>query len=169
MQGKVRAENPASTVPQGVIDVNYWGWCGESLHVRNITGWLVGLVLSQQSTTWQARAVSSASSEQWLSLTQVCELLSLTPSRVHRLIEDHALIATRIDGGLVVPAGCFVNGQPVAHLAGTMTLLLDGGFDVERAVGWMLEHHDELGASPLEALGQGHKTAVRRIAQTLAL
>lgn len=113
--------------------------------------------------------MSSASSEQWLSLTQVCELLSLSPSRVHRLIEDHALIATRTDAGLVVPAGCIVNGQPVAHLGGTMTLLLDGGFDVERAVEWMLEHHEELEASPLDALGQGRKTAVRRIAQTLAL
>ena len=105
----------------------------------------------------------------WIDIPQLCERLELSPSRVHRLIENRALLATRIDGRIVVPAVFLTDEGPLPHLAGTATLLIDGGFSEEGALEWLLEPLEELGCSPAEALAQGRKTEVRRIAQALAI
>lgn len=105
----------------------------------------------------------------WLDIPEVCSRLGLSPSRVHRLIEDRALLATKRDGQLVVPAVFVTDAGPLPHLAGTATLLIDGGFSEAGALEWLLEPLDELGSSPAEALAQGRKTQVRRIAQALAI
>jgi len=69
----------------------------------------------------------------------------------------------------MVPAIFITDDGPLPHLSGTVTLLIDGGFSDEGALDWLLEPLDELGASPAEALAQGRKTQVRRIAQALAI
>lgn len=106
---------------------------------------------------------------EWLTLPQVAEKLGISPSRVRRLIEDRALLARRQDGQWLVPDVLLHEGEPLNHLAGTATLLVDGGFTEDGALDWLLEDNEVLGVSPAVALGQGRKTEVRRIAQALAL
>ncbi len=113
--------------------------------------------------------MTTAPSPEWLDIPEVCERLELTPSRVHRLIEDRSLLATRVDGRVVVPAVLLTEQGPLPHLAGTATLLIDGGFSEASALEWLLSPLDELGTSPAQALAAGRKTEVRRIAQALAI
>lgn len=105
----------------------------------------------------------------WLSVPEVCERLAITPGKVHRLVEDRALLG-RKDGGVFRIPEIFLDGAaPVADLKGTALVLIDGGFTAEGALEWLLEFHDALGASPIEAIRHGRKTEVRRLAQSLAL
>ena len=126
------------------------------------------MALSSAPKPCQSGDVAVAS-DSWLDIPEVCARLNLSPSRVHRLIEDRALLATKREGHLMVPAIFITDDGPLPHLAGTATLLIDGGFSDEGVLDWLLEPLDELGASPAEALAQGRKTQVRRIAQALAI
>lgn len=104
----------------------------------------------------------------WLTVPDLGERLGLTPSRVHRLIEDRHLLGTRRDGVLKVPA-IFLNDEgPLNELRGTIILLGDSGFSDEGAMDWLLETEDSLGVPPIEALLAGRKAEVRRVAQSLA-
>jgi hypothetical protein len=113
--------------------------------------------------------VENSPAHEWLTFAQVSEQLGLSPSRLRRLVEDRALLARRRDGQWLIPDVFIHEGAPLNHLAGTATLLIDGGFSEEGALDWLLEDNDALGVSPAVALGQGRKTEVRRIAQALAL
>lgn len=113
--------------------------------------------------------VSTPSAVTWLSVPDVCERLSLSPGKVHRLVEDRALLGRKEDGVFRIP-DVFLDGDaPVADLRGTALVLIDGGFSSESALEWLIEHDDALGTSPIEAMRNGRKTEVRRLAQTLAL
>lgn len=104
----------------------------------------------------------------WLTIPDVCEALSLTPGKVHRLVEERALLGKKIDGVFRIP-DVFVDGaSPVSDLKGTALVLIDGGFSVEGAIDWLLADHAVLGTSPIAAIRAGRKTEVRRLAQTLA-
>jgi hypothetical protein len=113
--------------------------------------------------------VEKSPADEWLTLPQVSDQLDISPSRVRRLIEDRTLLARRHDGQWLIPAVLVHEGEPLNHLAGTATLLIDGGFSEDGALEWLLEDNDLLGVSPAIALSQGRKTEVRRIAQALAL
>lgn len=106
---------------------------------------------------------------EWLTVPDVCERLELSPGKVHRLIEERALLGDKVDGVLKIPALFLLGNEPVGELRGTAVVLLDGGFTNESALAWLLGHDEGLGVSPIEALRSGRKTEVRRIAQTLAL
>jgi hypothetical protein len=118
---------------------------------------------------WHSRAVSESSAGDWLSVPDVCERLNLSPGKVHRLIEERALLATKRDGVLKIPSLFLVGDEPLGELRGTAVVLLDGGFSDDGAIEWLLTHHEVLGTSPIDALRSGRKTEVRRLAQTLAL
>jgi hypothetical protein len=105
----------------------------------------------------------------WLSIPDVCERLSLTPGKVHRLVEDRALLGRKEDGVFRIPDIFLIDSTPVPDLKGTALVLIDGGFSPESALEWLLELHDVLGTSPIDAIRHGRKTEVRRLAQTLAL
>ncbi len=113
--------------------------------------------------------VSSPSAITWLSVPDVCERLSLTPGKVHRLVEDRALLGRKEQGVFRIPDIFLDEGSPVADLKGTALVLIDGGFTPESALQWLIEPHDVLGTSPIDAIRNGRKTEVRRLAQTLAL
>lgn len=106
---------------------------------------------------------------QWLSVPDVAEHLDTTPGKVRRLVEEHALLGQKIGGIFVIPADMLQDGEPLGGLAGTATVLLDGGWGLDETLDWLMSHHNELGVTPLEALRWGRKTEVRRIAQLLAL
>jgi len=105
---------------------------------------------------------------EWLTVPDLVELLGLTPSRIRKLIDDHHLLATRVDGILKVPAAFLRDGAPVPELHGTAIVLADAGFSDAEAVEWLLGEEDSLGTSPIAALRAGRKSEVRRVAQALA-
>ncbi|MGO1938734.1 MAG: Rv2175c family DNA-binding protein [Agrococcus casei] len=104
----------------------------------------------------------------WLTLSELIERTGLSRNQVRRLIEDDVLPAVKDGSELRVP-GAFLDGDsPRNDVRGTVTLLLDIGFSRAEAIDWMLTAEDSLGASPIEALQQGRKAEVRRVAQALA-
>ena len=103
----------------------------------------------------------------WLTIPDLTELLGLKVSQVRRLIEDRALLASRIDGVWKVPEQFIVNGEPMHELRGTLILLADSGFSNDEAMNWLLSEEESLGTSPIAALQAGRKAEVRRVAQAL--
>jgi hypothetical protein len=112
--------------------------------------------------------VSIGADATWLTIPDACEALSLTPGKVHRLVEERALLGKKIDGVFRIPDVFVDGGSPVSDLKGTALVLIDGGFSVEGAIDWLLADHAVLGTSPIAAIRAGRKTEVRRLAQTLA-
>ncbi|KQV25153.1 MULTISPECIES: Rv2175c family DNA-binding protein [unclassified Microcella] len=110
----------------------------------------------------------TADSSRWLTVPDLVELLGVSPGRVHRLLEDHALLAVRRDRVLVVPEEFLRDGEPLHELRGTLILLADNGFSDDEAMEWMLSVDEMLGTSPIEALRRGRKAEVRRVAQAMA-
>lgn len=119
--------------------------------------------------SWHARGVGDWAEVQWLTVPDVCERMTLSPGKVHRLLEERALLGVKIDGVLRIPELFLVESEPQGDLRGTAVVLLDGGYSDQEAVEWLLAHNDALGTSPIEALRAGRKSAVRRLAQVLAL
>jgi len=112
--------------------------------------------------------VTTASETTWLTVPDLVEILGTSPSRVRRLIEDRALLGSRIDGVLKVPASFIRDGEPLSELRGTLVLLGDNHFTDEEAMRWLLSVDENLAASPIDALLAGRKAEVRRVAQALA-
>jgi len=108
-------------------------------------------------------------SELWLTVPDVCQRLGVTPGKVHRFVEERSLLGMKKDGVFQIPEAFLEADQPLPNLRGTAVVLLDGGFTQETAIDWLFSHHDALGTRPIDALWEGRKTEVRRLAQTLAL
>jgi hypothetical protein len=104
---------------------------------------------------------------QWLTIPDLTELLGLKVSQVRRLIEDRALLASRVDGVWRVPSDFIVGSEPMGELKGTLVVLGDSGFSDDEAMHWLLTPEDSLGVSPVDALKAGRKAEVRRVAQAL--
>jgi hypothetical protein len=103
----------------------------------------------------------------WLTVPDVVQILDVSVGRVHRLIEDRHLLATRRDGVLRIPADFIVGTEPLTELRGTVFVLADAGFTDDEAMDWLLQPEDALGVAPIDALRAGRKAEVRRIAQAL--
>ncbi|MEQ1736064.1 MAG: Rv2175c family DNA-binding protein [Rhodoglobus sp.] len=104
---------------------------------------------------------------QWLTIPELTEILGIKVSQVRRLIEDRALLASKIDGVWKVPELFIVNGEPMHELKGTVVVLIDAGFTEDEALHWLLTSEESLGISPVNALLAGRKAEVRRVAQAL--
>ncbi|MEY2900808.1 MAG: hypothetical protein RL247_974 [Actinomycetota bacterium] len=159
-----------STVSQDGTEVNHCGLCCVSLHKRNMRVVNISseFFWSETHNRGTLNSVSSSTGDAWLTVPEVCERLGLTPGKVHRLVEQRALLGVKRDGVFRIP-DLFLNGnEPVSDLKGTALLLLDGGFTEDSAIEWLLGEHDALGTSPISAIREGRKTEVRRLAQTLA-
>ncbi|GAB3598711.1 Rv2175c family DNA-binding protein [Microbacterium tumbae] len=104
----------------------------------------------------------------WLTLPDLVEALGEPLGRVRRLLDEHHLIGIRHDGVFAVPSVFIVDGHPLASLRGTVIALRDAGFGDEEIIDWLLAPEESLGRTPIEALLAGHKSAVRRVARTLA-
>lgn len=105
---------------------------------------------------------------EWLTLPELVEMLDASLSRVRRLLDEHYLIASKRTGVLAVPAVFLVDGEPLPSLRGTIIVLKDAGFTDDEVIDWMLGADETLGRSPIASLLDGHKSAVRRLARTLA-
>ncbi len=110
---------------------------------------------------------SPADGIRWLTIPDLTELLGLKVSQVRRLIEDRALLASRVDGVWRVPEFFILDGEPLHDLKGTLMVLADSGYNDEEAMHWLLTEEESLGVAPIDALRAGRKAEVRRVAQAL--
>ncbi len=103
----------------------------------------------------------------WVTLEEAAQLLSVSPSKVKRYLEEHVLFAVKIDKQLMIPAELIVDHEPLSSIRGTMLQLLDLGLTEAEAIDWLYQENDALGETPMAALLKGHKAPVRRAAQAL--
>lgn len=107
---------------------------------------------------------------EWLNLPDVAERLGVEVSRVRRLIDEGQLVALRRGTPVVrvVPALMIQDGEIVPHLAGTLTILRDGGFEDEELLAWLYTEDETLPGRPIDQLRLGQRGEVRRRALALA-
>jgi hypothetical protein len=136
----------------------------------NEYGHTIRIQLRSSPLVWQSIDVSDvfSSVDKWLTVPEVGELLGLTPGKVHRLVEEHALFFVPREGVKSVPAHLIVDGEPLSSLPGTISVLIDAGFTLGQSIEWLYTPEDSLGHAPIDSLLAGRKTEVRRIAQSLA-
>ena len=111
--------------------------------------------------------MTTASEPRWFTIPELVDILGVSVSKVHRLIEDRSLLASKIDGVWKVPESFIRDGQPLVELKGTLLVLHDAGFSDEEAMQWLITVDDSLEVEPIEALRAGRKAEVRRVAQAL--
>lgn len=106
---------------------------------------------------------------EWAYLPDIAEAFGMAVTRVHRLLDDGALLEIRRpeDGIRVVPAAFLAGDHPVDALKGTVVVLRDAGFSDDEAIRWLFTPDDTLPGRPVDALRGGQKTEVRRRAQAL--
>jgi hypothetical protein len=105
----------------------------------------------------------------WMSLSEVADRLGIPSGKVKQLLRDRKLLAvTRPDGARMVPAAFLDGDQVVKGLHGTLTVLLDCGFDDSEALRWLFTADDTLPGTPIQALYKRRGTEVNRRAQALA-
>ena len=105
----------------------------------------------------------------WLTLPDLAERLSLDITRARQLVRDRQVLAVRRgeNNVLMVPEVFVQDGQILKGLPGTLTLLNDGRYTDDEALGWLFTPDDTLPGSPVEALVANRGTEVRRRAQAL--
>jgi hypothetical protein len=105
----------------------------------------------------------------WLSLPEVADQLGIPVGRVKQLLRDRKLLAvSRPDGQRAVPAAFLDGDQVVKGLQGTLTVLVDCGFDDTEALRWLFTADETLPGTPIQALYKHRGTEVNRRAQALA-
>ncbi|GAB3619227.1 Rv2175c family DNA-binding protein [Glutamicibacter sp. PS] len=106
---------------------------------------------------------------EWLTLPDLAELLDIDIRRVHRLVDERAIVVLRVGerGIKSVPAQFVQDGAIVESLKGTLSVLRDSGFSDEEAVQWLFTEDDSLPGTPMHCLRTGRKTEIRRRAQAL--
>lgn len=104
-----------------------------------------------------------------ISIPEVAQRLGVPVSRVHQLIRDGHLLAIRRNGALAIPEEFLGDETVVKGLAGTITVLRDGGYDDQEIVRWLFEDDPSLPGTPIEALRGNRGREIKRRAQAMAL
>jgi len=105
----------------------------------------------------------------WLSVSDAADRLGVSVSRVLQLRRERQLLGVREDGELRIPADFLDGTAIVKHLPAVLTLLADGGFSDEEALGWLFTAEVSLPGTPIRALRENRGTEVKRRAQASAL
>jgi hypothetical protein len=103
-----------------------------------------------------------------LSIPEVAQRLGVPVSRVHQLVRDGHLLAIRRNGALAIPEEFLGDDTVVKGLAGTITVLRDGGYDDQEIVRWLFEDDPSLPGTPIEALRGNRGREIKRRAQAMA-
>lgn len=103
-----------------------------------------------------------------IAVPDVAARLALPVTRVHQLLRDHQLIAVRRDGAIAVPAEFLDGNAPVKGLAGTITVLRDGGYPDAEILRWLFTPDHTLPGTPIAALRADRGREVKRRAQAMA-
>ncbi|WP_231715027.1 Rv2175c family DNA-binding protein [Arthrobacter gengyunqii] len=105
----------------------------------------------------------------WLTLPDVAEKLNVSITKVHSMLEERALVAVRLGERKIrsIPAAFIVDGAVLDSLKGTISVLIDAGYNDVEMVRWLFTADDSLPGRPVDALREGRKTEIRRRAQAL--
>lgn len=103
-------------------------------------------------------------------MPDVAQLLDVSITKVHGLIDERALAALRVGERRIrsVPAAFIQDGHVVDSLKGTIVVLADAGYSDEELIVWLFTADESLRGRPVDALREGRKTEIRRRAQSLA-
>ncbi|MCX2747988.1 Rv2175c family DNA-binding protein [Arthrobacter sp. MI7-26] len=106
----------------------------------------------------------------WLPLPDVAELLNVSITKVHGLLDERAVVAVRVGERNIrsIPALFIQDGHVVDSLKGTIAVLGDAGYTDEELIAWLFTADESLRGRPVDALREGRKTEIRRRAQSLA-
>ncbi|MBT2555725.1 Rv2175c family DNA-binding protein [Arthrobacter sp. ISL-5] len=106
----------------------------------------------------------------WLPLPDVAQLLDVSITKVHGLLDERALAALRVGERRIrsIPADFIQDGHVVESLKGTIVVLADAGYSDEELITWLFTPDESLRGRPIDALREGRKTEIRRRAQSLA-
>ncbi|WP_067176232.1 Rv2175c family DNA-binding protein [Microtetraspora niveoalba] len=105
---------------------------------------------------------------EWLPLSEVAKRLGLTIGRAKQLLKDKKLVgARRGAGGPQIPARFLGQTDVLKGLSGTLTVLADAGYDEVESIRWLFTPDDSLPGAPIDAIGAGRHTEVKRRAQAL--
>jgi hypothetical protein len=91
--------------------------------------------------------------------------LGVVVTRVHQLLRERQLVATRVDGVLRIPAEFVQHGAIVKGLPATITLLSDAGYSDAEIIDWLFVSDDSLPGRPISALRENRGREVHRRAQ----
>jgi Rv2175c C-terminal domain of unknown function len=107
---------------------------------------------------------------EWLPLPDVAEILDVSITKVHGLLDEGALVALRVGERKIrsVPALFIQDGHVLDSLKGTVAVLGDAGYTDEELIVWLFTPDESLRGRPVDALREGRKTEIRRRAQSLA-
>lgn len=105
----------------------------------------------------------------WLTLPELAERLGVDVSRARQLVRERQVLAVRRgqNNALMVPEQFVQEGRVLKGLAGTVTLLHDGGYEDDEALRWLFTADDSLPGRPVDALAENRGTEVKRRAQAL--
>lgn len=108
--------------------------------------------------------------DDWLDEDAAATALGVTVAQLKTMVRRLELAAVRPSVGESpqVPALFVQDGAVVKGLAGLLTLLNDGGFDIVQSVAWIFTDAD-LPGRPIDALRENRGAEVKRRAQALAL
>jgi excisionase family DNA binding protein len=104
-----------------------------------------------------------------MSIPEVAQRLGVPVSRVYQLVRDGHLLAIRRNGALAIPEEFLGDDTVVKGLAGTITVLRDGGYEDQEIVRWLFEDDPSLPGTPIEALRGNRGREIKRRAQAMAL
>jgi hypothetical protein len=104
-----------------------------------------------------------------LPIAEVAQRLNQPVSRVNQLVRDGQLLALRREGVVVIPADFLApDGTVIKGLAGTITVLRDGGYADDDILRWLFSEDDSLPGIPVASLRAGRHREVKRRAQAMA-
>ncbi|MCC9197878.1 Rv2175c family DNA-binding protein [Arthrobacter sp. zg-Y820] len=105
----------------------------------------------------------------WLTLPDVAEKLNVSITKVHSMLEERALVAVRLGERKIrsIPAAFIADGAVLDSLKGTISVLIDAGYNDREMIRWLFTADDSLPGRPVDALREGRKTEIRRRAQAL--
>ena len=111
---------------------------------------------------------------EWLTLPDLADALDIEVGKARGLVRDQHVVGIKrgerttfqVPARFVLPE---VDGRPgvIPTLRGTVMVLSDAGFTEVEILEWLFTPNDELGEQPVDALINGKRAAVRRVAQTL--
>ncbi len=104
----------------------------------------------------------------WLTVREAADRLQVSPNRVQQSIRERDLIGFQHGHDQRIPADCIDGSKIVKGLSGTLTLLMDVGFDDIEAAIWLFTPDETLPGRPIDALRENRGREIRRRAQALA-
>ena len=133
--------------------------------------------------------------DEWLPLPDLAHLLGVEVSKTRQLVQDRRVVGLKVGarnifcvpGKFLVPAHLEnpANVLPIpaneadgdvrpapmvllSSLKGTLSVLGDVGMTDAEVIDWLFSPDEEIGEAPIDALRNGRKSVVRRVAQALA-